>query len=151
MNAQARAAVQNAQPAAQLPAPPPLPLAEHPVEAISPDLGPIPDEPQQEHIPNLPLPEVPEMDADDMFFAGLSNTGPKNHELPQTLQEAFNTPEGEQWRAALEEELQNLRENCVYETVPIPSGVKPITSKPVLRVKFDSNGNIEHFKIRIVA
>ncbi|TBU54527.1 hypothetical protein BD310DRAFT_799430, partial [Dichomitus squalens] len=74
------------------------------------------------------------------YFAGISSTGPQNHELPTNLASAFRSTYGEHWRAALEEELQSLRENCVYETVPTPSGVKPISSKPVFRVKHDKNG-----------
>jgi len=49
------------------------------------------------------------------------------------------------------EEIQNLDDNDVYETVPIPEGVKPISTKPVMRIKLDKNGNIERFKLRIVA
>ena len=39
----------------------------------------------------------------------------------------------------------------MYEEVPIPNGVNPITSKPVMRVKFDADGNLERYKLRIVA
>lgn len=137
--------------AAVPPPPPQAPETPHPPAPPSPELQPLPQNAPPEHIPDIQLPDLPEMDADEVFFAGISSTGPRNHELPSTLREAFSTPEGEHWRAALEEELQNLRDNCVYETVPIPSGVKPITSKPVLRVKFDKNGGIERYKIRIVA
>lgn len=60
-------------------------------------------------------------------------------------------PEAELWTPALNEELENLRANDVYEVVPIPNGVKPVTSKVVNRVKFDANGNVERYKCRIVA
>ncbi|KIJ07468.1 hypothetical protein PAXINDRAFT_90363, partial [Paxillus involutus ATCC 200175] len=50
-----------------------------------------------------------------------------------------------------EEELQSLNSNHVYETVLIPEGVTPITSKPVFRIKHDQHGNVERYKVRIVA
>ena len=39
----------------------------------------------------------------------------------------------------------------MYETVRIPDGVKPITSKPVFRIKLDQHGEVERYKLRIVA
>jgi hypothetical protein len=44
---------------------------------------------------------------------------------------------------ALEEELTSLKANDVYETVPIPTGVVSITSKPVFHVKYNEKGKIE--------
>jgi hypothetical protein len=49
------------------------------------------------------------------------------------------------------EEIHNLQANDVYEEGPIPDGVTPFTSKCVLRIKFDAKGNIERYKVRIVA
>ena len=52
----------------------------------------------------------------------------------------------------MEEELLSLNSNHVYETVPIPAGVTPITSKPVFRIKYDQTGKVvERYKVRIVA
>jgi hypothetical protein len=45
----------------------------------------------------------------------------------------------------------SLAANDVYEVVRIPDSVKPITSNPVFRLKMDSCGNVERFKIRFVA
>jgi hypothetical protein len=55
------------------------------------------------------------------------------------------------WREAVEAELQSLRNNGVYKEVPIPKGVRPITSKPVFKVKVDQHGKVERFKMRLVA
>ncbi|KAG1861736.1 hypothetical protein DFJ58DRAFT_657218, partial [Suillus subalutaceus] len=74
-----------------------------------------------------------------MHFAGISATGPAEHDLPQSLPEAFAHADGHLWHSALEEELLSLNSNQVYETVPIPEGIKPITSKPVFRIKLDQN------------
>ena len=51
----------------------------------------------------------------------------------------------------MQEELQSLIDNNVFEVVPNPKGVKPITSKLVFQVKYDANGNVKRYKIRIVA
>ncbi|EGN93441.1 hypothetical protein SERLA73DRAFT_63964, partial [Serpula lacrymans var. lacrymans S7.3] len=67
-------------------------------------------------------------------------------DLSRTLKEALSRPDGELWKSALEEELLSLNTNAVYDTVPLPKGVKPITSKPVFWIKFDQNGNIERYK-----
>jgi len=88
---------------------------------------------------------------DEVHFVGLASTGPSNDNLPQNLQEALNGPDAEKWSDALQEELENLKSNNVYEEVPTPEGVKPITSKGVMRLKFNRNGNITRYKIRIVA
>jgi hypothetical protein len=88
---------------------------------------------------------------DHIHFAGLSSEGPSNENLPENLQDAYSRPDGDKWRAAMHEELENLRTNHVYEEVPIPKGAKPITSKAAFRIKFDRNGNITRYKIRIMA
>jgi hypothetical protein len=58
-------------------------------------------------------------------------------------------PDSDKWIAGLNEELSSLAANDVYEVVPIP-GVTPITSKPVLKIKFNAAGEIERYKVRIV-
>ena len=95
----------------------------------------------------------PPDDDDDptVYFAGIANSGPSASSVPDDPTEALNGPDGHHWRAALRDELLSLEENHVYEVVPTPKGVKPITSKMVLRIKLDANGNIECYKIWIVA
>lgn len=93
---------------------------------------------------------VEDDDLESAFFAGIANTGPSPHSTPNSLTEALNGPEAGKWRAALNDELHSLIENDVYDVVPTPKGIKPITSKAVLRIKLDSNGNIDHYKLQIV-
>ncbi|PPQ82476.1 hypothetical protein CVT24_002389, partial [Panaeolus cyanescens] len=83
-------------------------------------------------------------------FAGHASI-PHAKSLPRTIKEALNGPDSKHWREALDDELNSFEENDVKEVVPIPEGVKPITSKIVPKIKFDANGNIERYKIRIVA
>ncbi|EGN91068.1 hypothetical protein SERLA73DRAFT_81262, partial [Serpula lacrymans var. lacrymans S7.3] len=92
--------------------------------------------------PNTPEVHEETSDTEETFFAGIASTGPSNTDLPRTLKEALSHPDGELWKSALEEELLSLNTNAVYDTVPLPKGVKPITSKPVFRIKFDQNGTL---------
>ena len=51
----------------------------------------------------------------------------------------------------MEEELQSLNSNHIYETVLVSEGVTPITSKPVFCIKQDQTRTIEQYKVHIVA
>jgi hypothetical protein len=96
-----------------------------------------------------------DIDVTEAMFAFLSSSGvtlsPSGMITPETLQEAYESAQAPHWRKAMMEEIRNLDDNDVYETVPVPEGVKPISTKPVMKIKLDKNGNIERFKIRIVA
>ena len=78
------------------------------------------------------LTDISESEEDEeAYFAGISQSGPLKTPLPRNAKEAFEGPESECWKPALQEELQNLIDNDVFEIVLIPKGVKPITSKMV--------------------
>ena len=83
------------------------------------------------------------------IFAGAANSRP-GETLLNTIKEAYTGPDADLWRSAVEEELLSLNSNHVYETVPIPDGVTPITSKLVFRIKCDHSGKIKWYKVRIV-
>ncbi|CAI7845486.1 unnamed protein product, partial [Closterium sp. NIES-54] len=51
----------------------------------------------------------------------------------------------------MESELKNIEENSTWELVELPEGRKAITSKWLFKIKSDANGNIEHYKSRLVA
>ena len=84
------------------------------------------------------------------MFAGSANSN-SDECLPKTLKEAYSGAEAELWKSAVEEELLSLNSNHVYETVLIPEGITPITSKPVFRIKRDQYGNVKRYKVQIVA
>ncbi|KAJ3546984.1 hypothetical protein NMY22_g1838 [Coprinellus aureogranulatus] len=71
--------------------------------------------------------------------------------IPLTLAEALAGPDGPKWRAALGDEIRSLNENDVFEVVPIPAGVVPVTSKPVMTIKTNEHGEVVRYKVRIVA
>ncbi|CAI7860258.1 unnamed protein product [Closterium sp. NIES-54] len=70
---------------------------------------------------------------------------------PATLKEALESSDAEEWKKAMESELKSIEENGTWELVELPEGRKAITSKWLFKIKSDANGNIEHYKSRLVA
>ena len=70
---------------------------------------------------------------------------------PTTIDEAFQTDQAEQWKAATDLEYASLLENETWELVPLPEGRETVGCKWVFKVKHDSQGRIERFKGRLVA
>ncbi len=69
---------------------------------------------------------------------------------PATLEEAYSSPQSEQWQEAVAEELEALEANQTWEQCALPHGKQAIPTKWVFKVKRDSTGNIERFKARLV-
>lgn len=128
---------------------------ENPIPApIAPDTPPVPEN-LDSVLDDLLENNGDNVDITEAAFAFLSRmpdpNDPRSTPAPEDLSEAFRGPDAEKWRAALNEELNNLKQNNVHEVVEIPDSVKPITSKPVMKIKLDKDGNIERFKLRIIA
>ena len=70
---------------------------------------------------------------------------------PRNEHEALSGPATEQWRAAMDEEIQSLVENSCWEIQELPPGAKAIGCRWVFKVKRDAKGNIERYKARLVA
>ena len=51
----------------------------------------------------------------------------------------------------MNEELESMATNQVWEIVELPKGVKAVGCKWVYKTKKDSNGNVEQYKARLVA
>ena len=71
--------------------------------------------------------------------------------VPQSVQEAVNGPQADQWIEAMDKEYAALVENGTFELTDLPKGQKAIGSKWVYALKRDKDGCIERFKARLVA
>ena len=69
----------------------------------------------------------------------------------QTYTDATKTDNAAQWQVAIDTELEALRDNRTWITVPRPPGVKPLHAKWVFKPKTNADGSIERYKARLVA
>ena len=69
-------------------------------------------------------------------------------EEPGTYREAASSP---RWKKSMEEEMQSLQNNEVWELVEPPLGRKVVGCKWVYKIKRDGDGRIERYKARLVA
>ena len=69
---------------------------------------------------------------------------------PRSLREALAAPDADDWRDAMDREMENLRAHDVYELVPRASGARTIRLGWVLHRKF-KNGTFDKNKARLVA
>ncbi|RVW49546.1 Retrovirus-related Pol polyprotein from transposon TNT 1-94 [Vitis vinifera] len=69
-------------------------------------------------------------------------------QVPQNIQEAFKYPK---WKAAIDEEVQALEKNGMWEITDLPRGKKPVGCKWIFTVKYKADGNVDRYKARLVA
>jgi hypothetical protein len=72
-------------------------------------------------------------------------------EDPRTFKQAMDGSDSQQWQEAMEEEIDSIKKNEVWELVDLPTGRKPIGCKWVLRKKFKADGTLDRYKARLVA
>ncbi len=72
-------------------------------------------------------------------------------EEPQTMEEALNGEDANKWEIAMQEEYDSLVVNNTWTLVPFPKGRKPISCKWVFKIKHGVDGEVEHYKARLVA
>lgn len=70
---------------------------------------------------------------------------------PNNYTEAMKSQDSQQWKLAIEKELNSLKENQVYEEVACPKGRKPIGSKWIFKIKTKADGTLDKYKARFVA
>ncbi|XP_035222525.1 BRO1 domain-containing protein BROX-like [Stegodyphus dumicola] len=64
---------------------------------------------------------------------------------------ALTSPEAEKWKLAMEEELENLKQNETWDFVPRPEERNVMKCKWVFKRKLNKDGQVERYKIRLVA
>lgn len=55
------------------------------------------------------------------------------------------------WVEVMHKELQALEQNHTWDLMPLPLGKTAIGCKWVYKVKYLANGNIERYKVRLIA
>ena len=79
------------------------------------------------------------------IYSNLSQTD------PNTVKEVLSTPEKDRWLDAMENEMNSLEHNDVWDLVELPKGHSAVGSKWVFKTKTDANGHVERYKARLVA
>lgn len=72
-------------------------------------------------------------------------------EEPNTVEEALSGKDAKMWEKAMNEELNNMKENEAWEIVERPKKTNVIGSKWVFKIKRDNAGEIVEYKARLVA
>ncbi|GKA91148.1 retrovirus-related pol polyprotein from transposon TNT 1-94 [Tanacetum coccineum] len=70
---------------------------------------------------------------------------------PESFEDAITCDQSAHWREAMEDELNSMSKNNIWELAELPKGAKPVGCKWVYKTKLDPNGNVERYKARLVA
>ena len=81
----------------------------------------------------------------EMYLAAAADDEARHN--PETVREAIDSSHREKWQAAMNSEMESLRDNGVYEIVDRPSGKKVVKSKWVLGVKTNEKGEVDAFTL----
>ena len=75
---------------------------------------------------------------------------PQDDEEPKTITEDLSGPKAKEWSKAMEEEMESMRTNQVWDLVDLPPGRKSIGNKWILKIKRKEDWSIEIYKARLV-
>ena len=70
---------------------------------------------------------------------------------PKTVQKVLSSSVSDEWMKAMNDEMESMRTNQVWDLVDLPSRRKPIRNKWVLKIKHKADRSIERYKARLVA
>ena len=70
---------------------------------------------------------------------------------PISFDQASNDPNSSMWMFAMQDELNSMSVNDVWNLVELPKGCRPIGCKWIFKTKRNSKGEIERYKARLVA
>ena len=69
---------------------------------------------------------------------------------PINFCQALESSKSQEWIDAMNEEIKSMKDNDVWDLVPLPESVKPIGCKWIFKTKRDSKGDVERYKARLV-
>ena len=95
---------------------------------------------------NLAIEQFKEIVLEEAYAFSANEEG-----LPKNYEEAIGGAEGEQWKAAMDEEIGTLGKMGTWKMEELPPDRKTIGCKWVFAKKRDENGHVIKFKARLVA
>ena len=66
------------------------------------------------------------------------------------FRQALKSSKSQEWIDAMNEEIKSMKDNDVWDHVPLTEGVKPIGCKWIFKTKRDSKGDVERYKACLV-
>lgn len=87
---------------------------------------------------------------DDFGVLALSALG-QMISIPNTYEDAIQSPDREKWIEAMKDEINSIEENKTWDLVELPANKNLVDNKWVFTVKTDENGNVVRYKARLVA
>ncbi|GKD66909.1 retrovirus-related pol polyprotein from transposon TNT 1-94 [Tanacetum coccineum] len=75
----------------------------------------------------------------------------RDHDEPANYKAALKDPESKKWLAAMNVEMQSMKDNDVWELVELPPNAKTVGHKWLFKKKTDMDGVVHTFKSRLVA
>ena len=89
---------------------------------------------------------------DRTFWKEVMLSASVSREEPKTVAEALASDDSEEWKKAIEKEYESLKSMGTWRGVSDGEKAKSIvSSKWVLKIKYDENGEIDRYKARLVA
>ena len=70
---------------------------------------------------------------------------------PINLRQAIESSNSQKWIDTMNEAMTSMKDNDVWDLVPLLEGAKPIGCKWIFKTKKDSKGNVETYKAHLVA
>ena len=74
-----------------------------------------------------------------------------DEEEKKTIQEALFGPTSKEWIKVMEEEMNPMDSNHIWDLVDLPASCKTIGNKWVLNIKHKADGTIDKYKALLVA
>ena len=75
----------------------------------------------------------------------------QDDEEPRTVQKALSSSASDKWMKAMDDEMESMKTNQVWDLVDLLPSQKAIGNKWVLKIKHKADGLIERYKARLVA
>ena len=70
---------------------------------------------------------------------------------PINFRQALESSKSQEWIDAMNEEIKSMKDNDVWDLVPLLESVKPIGCKWIFKTKRGSKGDVERYKAHLVA